>query len=218
MTLEALVTRLTSLFDVSQQRAVDVANERLSDMVARSTALRAVVSLGTTVSGQASYSLASNVVKILKAEAQFTAGTVEYDSVATLEDLWEVAAGRSVINGAVITIEADSDALMTTDNFRVYPAPSEAGIAVTGLVALRPATLTYGTATALPIPVDHHRRLLAGCKAELSDEEERQDAAAKWEQEFEQGVKLLEAAVNKRGAGSGGTRIRVSGYDFNRRC
>lgn len=216
MTADELVDRLTSLYDVGETRALAVLNERLGDMVARSTALRAVVTLGTTVADQASYALAANVVQILKAEAQYTDGTVEYEGNVTLQDLWDVAAGDSVITGAVIAIEADGDSTMTTDNFRVYPAPTEADIAITGLVALRPATLTYGASSALPIPVDHHARLLAGCKATLADEEDRQDQAAKWEAEFETGVKLLEGSVNKRGKGSGSHRIRVVGYDVRR--
>lgn len=216
MTFEGLIDRLTSLFDVTQARAVDVANERLSDMVARSTALRAVVSLGTTTSGQASYALASNVVKILRAEVQYAAGTTEFEGVATLEDFWDVAAQRSEFTGPVIAIQPDSDASMTTDNFILYPTPAEAARPITGLVALRPATLTYSSATALPIPVDTHSRLLAGCKAELFDDEGRQDEAAKNEAEFEQGVRILEGQVNKRGKGSQGTRMRVRGYDLAR--
>lgn len=216
MTFEALVDRLTSGFDVTQPRAVDVANERLADMVTRSTALRAVISLGTTVANQASYALAANVAKILEITVPYTAGSAIYYGVATLEDLWAVAAGTSEITGNVVAIEADSDATMTTDNFRLYPAPSEAGKAISGLVALRPAALTYSSATALPIPVDQHNALLAGAKADLFDEEGRQDEAAKNDVKFENGIKRLEASVNKRGKGSGGTRMRVVGYDIRR--
>ena len=217
MTFEGLVDRLTSLFDVTQSRAVDVANERLSELVARSGALRAVVSLGTTVSGQASYTLAANVVKILKVEVAYTAGTVEYAGVSTLEDLWDIAAGRAEVREPVVAIEADADSSMTTDNFRVYPAPTETGKTFTGLVALRPAVLTYTSGTALPIPVDQHPALLAGCKAELFDDEGRQDEAAKNEAEFNAAVVMLDRAVNKRGKGSGGTRMRIRGYDLARR-
>jgi hypothetical protein len=216
MTFEGLVDRLTSLFDVTQARAVDVVNERLSDMVTRSGALRAVVSLGTTVNGTASYTLAPNVVKILRAEVQFVSGTVEYLGVATLEDFWDVAAGRGEFNGGVIAIEADSDSSATTDNFRLHPTPGVSGRTITGLVALRPATLTYTSGTALPIPIDLHSNLLAGAKAELFDDESRQDEAAKNEGEFEAGIKRLEFAVNKRGKGTQGTRMRMVGYDVRR--
>lgn len=217
MTFEALVDRLTAAFDVTQTHAVDVVNERLGDMVAKSTALRAVVTLGTTVANQSSYALAANVVKILQAKATYTSGTVIYEGVSTLEDLWGVDALDTTIDGNVIAIEADSDSLATTDNFRIYPTPTVSGVVVTGLVAIRPAVLTYTSGTALPIPVDQHPALLDGAKAELFDEEGRQDEAAKHDASFQIGVKALESGVNKRGKGSTGTRLRLVGYDLNRR-
>ena len=219
MNFDGLVTRLQSLFDVGQTRAVDVANERLAEMVTRSTALRSVRSLGSTVAGQASYTLNENIVKILQIEVAYTAGTKAYNGVATLEDLWAVARHEAEVDpdfDGVVAIEADSDSTMTTDNFRMYPAPGESGKAITGLVAIRPAAITYGSSTALPIPVDLHPKLLAGCKAELFEEEGNPTEAATNQAEFEQGIRLLEASVNKRGKSSGGTRLRVSGYDFAR--
>jgi hypothetical protein len=52
MTLESLVARLRTIFDLPQATVVDVVNERLGRMIAESTALRAIVDLGPTVSGQ----------------------------------------------------------------------------------------------------------------------------------------------------------------------
>lgn len=215
MTFEALVDRLTALFDVTQAHAVDVANERLADLATKSTAIRAVISLGTTTSGTSSYTLASNVVKIIQAKATYSAGTVIYDGVVSIEDLWDTDVGDTTISGNVIAIEPDSDTSATTDNFRIYPTPTESGKTITALVALRPATLTYTSGTALPIPVDQHPALLDGCKAELFDEEGRQDEAAKHDASFQLGVKALESQVNKRGK-STSTRMRLAGYDLTR--
>jgi hypothetical protein len=106
--------------------------------------------------------------------------------------------------------------LQTTDNLRLYPAPGEAGKAITGLVALRSATITYGSSTALPIPVNTHEHLLAGCKAELSDEESRQDVSAKFEAVFQAGIARLRDDQTSRGKGSGRHRLRVAGYDLTR--
>ena len=39
---------------------------------------------------------------------------------------------------------------------------------MTGNCSLIPAAITHGSSTALPIPLDMHRRLLAGCKAVAS--------------------------------------------------
>lgn len=219
MTFEALVDRLTSLFDVTQTQAVAVVNERLNRMVVESTAIRSIMSLGTTTSGTTSYTLASNVAKILKAQVAFTAGTAIYEGAETIEDLWDLDAGIATATDDAywVVIEPDSDALATTDSFRLYPTPAESGKTITGLVALRPAALTYTSGTALPIPVDVHPALLDGAKAELFDDEGRQDEAAKMEASFNDGIRALRKQVDSRGKGSGRHRIRVAGYDLNRR-
>lgn len=219
MTFEALVDRLTSLFDVTQQRAVDVANERLTRMVVESTAIRAIISLGTTTNGTTSYTLASNVAKVLKIRVDYTAGTAIYEGQETIEDLWDIDAGiaePSSTDAYWFVVEPDTDTDATTDKLRLYPTPGETGKAISGLVALRPATLTYSTNTALPIPIDVHNNLLDGAKAELFDEEGRQDEAAKHEASFQDGIRILKRQVESRGKGSGGHRMRVRGYDLAR--
>lgn len=212
MTFEGLVDRLMSLFDVGQTRAVDVANERLGRMVAESTALRAVVSLGTTTANVASYTLASNVVKVLKV----TIGTSVYEGSATIEEFFDIAAGNATTDGYFYAILPDSDADMNTESIQFYPAPSTTGMTISGLVALRPAVIVYASATALPIPVNVHPALLAGCEAELADEEGRQDEASKGEIDFAAGIKALEGVANGRAKGSGRHRPRIAGYDFPR--
>jgi hypothetical protein len=217
MTFEQLVDRLLSLFDAGQARAVDVVNERLARMVTEAEYLRKIMSLGTTVAGQASYPLDSTVTKILQVRIDFTDGTVLYDGTETLEDLWRVDAGAADAGpGTFVVIEPDSDGSGNTDNFRLYPAPAEAGLSVQALVVVQPATLTYSSGTALPIPLDAHEQLLAGCKAELHDEEGRQDEAAKFEAVFGSGISKLSKRVQSRGKGSSGHRLRVRGYDAPR--
>jgi hypothetical protein len=217
VTFEGLVDRLQALFDVGQQRCVDVANERLGRLVADSTGVRAIVSLGTTSANVASYTLAANVVKVLKVQIVFSAGTAIYEGTATLEEFWELTAGNAYSDGYFYAVEPDADTDATTDNLRLYPAPTEAGKTISGLVALRPAVLTYTSNTALPIAVNFHPALLAGCEAELYDEDDRQDEAAKKEQEFLAGVQGLKGAVNARAKGTGRHRMRISGYDLPRR-
>jgi hypothetical protein len=210
MTFEGLVDRLQALFDVGQTRCVDVANERLGEMVTSSAALRAIItSIGPTVANQASYTLAANVANVLKC----TINSVPFEGVASIEDLWDVVNGDADITGQVYVVEPDSDASMTTDSIRFYPVPTSSGLVISALVALRPAVLTYTTATALPIPVDAHPALLAGCEAILMDDEGRQDEAAKKGSEFAAGVRALEGGTVKRGKGSGRHRPRMVGYD-----
>lgn len=218
MTFDDLVDRLTSLYDVTETRAAEVANQRLQRMIAKSKALRAIKSLGTTVADQASYSLSATVVQILNAKATYSDGQVNYTGDVTIDDLWNVDAGRGELDpcGAYIAVEYDDDSDINTSNFRIYPAPSEADVEITGLVALRPATITYGSSTALPIPEDLEEALLAGCKAELSKEDDRPDIAAGYEAEFASGVADLAGETKQRGVGAGGHRMRVSGYDFRR--
>jgi hypothetical protein len=217
MLFEALVDRLVSLFDCSQQRAVDVTNERLQRLVTESGSLRAIkaVSASTTVANQTSYAIDPTVIQIYKVRIDFTAGTMVYVGAETLEDFWDVDVGDAVTRGNWFAIEPDADSLGTTDNLRLYPAPTEAGKAINGLVALQPATLTYTSNTALPIPLDVHEHLLAGCKAELYDEDDRQDESQKDEAVFVAGIAKLKKRVESRGKGLEGHRMRVRGYDFS---
>jgi len=235
MTFEQLVGRLTGLFDVTQTRAVDVANERLGMMVAQAQSLRAILSLGVTVADQARYTLPSNVVHVFKVmltedesfpgdnvlppdDAVPGTDTGVYEGVVSIEDLWDISVGDMDLadDAKVFAVEPNADSDMTTESIRLRPAPSTADLGIIALVALRPAVVTYATATALPIPVDQHPALLDGAKAELFDEEGRQDEAAKHDASFQLGVQALSGAVNKRGKGSGRHRMRVSGYDLAR--
>jgi hypothetical protein len=220
MTFEQVVDVLRAQFDVTQTKAVDTVNDRLQDFVTRSTALRAIVSLGTTTSGTAAYALAANVAKVFKVKVTYAAGQVNYEGSETLEDLWDLDAGTSQVTDSEtaywFVIEPDSDALVTTDNLRLYPTPGESGKTITGLVALRPAVLTYATATALPVPTDVHDAIVEGSKAVLYREDGREDLATVPDVKYEQGIRDVLSGVQKRGKGMGGHRIRVAGYDHPR--
>lgn len=220
MTFDDLVDRLVSLYDVTTTRAAAVANERLNRMVTEAKYIRAVKSLGTTTSGTASYSLDASIVGILKAKAVYTAGQVNYEGTESLEDLWDIDAGTATVvsdtNAYWIAIQPDSDSDGTTNSFLLSPTPSQSSVTVTGLVALQAATFTYGNSSALPIPVDTHEHLLAGCKAELSDEDEREDLSARFESTFQLGIQKLKQRVQGLGVGTGRHRMRVAGYDVSR--
>jgi hypothetical protein len=220
MTFETIVDDLVALFDVTPTKAVAVVNDRLQDFVTRSTALRAQSTLGTTTSGTASYTLAANIVKVFKVKVDYDAGQINYEGSETLEDMWDLDAGTSEVTDTTTAywyvVEPDTDALATTDSLRLYPTPSESGATITGLVALRPAVLTYATATALPIPTDVHDALKEGSKAVLYRDEGRDDLATTPDLKYEQGIRDVLSGVQKRGKGMGGHRIRVAGYDYQR--
>lgn len=217
MNFDGLVDRLLTLYDVGAPRVTDVANERLERMTTEAEFLRRITVLGTTVVDQASYVLDESVTKILEIRIDFTAGTALYEGKETLEDLWRVDAGEAAAGcDGYVVIEPDDDQDGTTDNFRLSPTPAEDGKDIIGLVVVAPATFTYGASSRLPIPLDTHSHLLAGCKAELSDEEGRQDEAAKFESVFGAGIAKLEKRVTSRGKGDGSHRMRLGGYDFRR--
>lgn len=220
MTFDGLVDRLVSLFDVTTTRATDVANERLQRMATESKGIRSIKSLGTTTAGTSSYALDSTVIQVYKVKVAYTAGTANFEGVISIDDLWDIDAGTATPVDTDLShwyaIEADADSSQATDNLRLYPTPEESGKTITGLVAIQPATITYGSGTALPVPLDVHQHLLAGCKAELMDEESRQDESAKLEGVFQAGIAKLRERVQERGVGSGRHRMRVAGYDLQR--
>lgn len=216
MTFEGLVDRLVSLFDVSQARAVDVANERMQRMAAGAKSIRALrTNLGPTVANQATYALATDIVQVYKVRVAYASGTVTFEGTESLDAIWDLQDGNATGTGNWFVVQSDADASEATDNLLLYPTPTEAAV-MSGLVAVIPAAMTYVSASALPIPLDCHSHLLAGCKAELLDEDSRQDESAKLEVVFEAGIKRLSARVNSRAKGSGGHRLRVGGYDFSR--
>lgn len=216
MNFDDLCDRLTSLYDVGAVRAAAVANERLQRMCGAAKSIKTQTTLGTTVADQAAYAIPVNVVQIDRVRVAYTSGTVDFEGTEDLLSIWDLEAGNASdgCGGNWYVIEADTDGTGATDSLRLHPIPTEAGRTITGLVAIIPAVLTYGATSALPIPLDCHEHLLAGCKAELSDEDSRQDESAKFEAVFEAGVKRLSARENSRGKGGDRHRLRVGGYDF----
>lgn len=212
MTFEDLVTRIVGLYDVTQAHAVDVTNERLNRMVSEAESLQAVLTLSTTVANQTSYSLAANIVNILRVKV----GTQTYDGSESLESFWDIDNGDAATCGFFYALEPDTDSDMNTSNLRLYPAPSASGTAITGLAALQATALAYASATALPIPLDCHEHLLAGVKAEILDEKSRQDESAKFEAVYQAGVQRLQKRATARAKGSGRRRLRMVGYDMPR--
>lgn len=222
MTADELVDRLTSLYDVTSTHAAAVMNERLQRLVTQAESLRAIKTLGTTVDGTASYTLDPTVVKIIEAKVVYSDGQVNYKGEINISTMWDLDSGEAVVNNPEgyqywVAVEPDADSDQNTDSFRLWPTPGESGLTITGLVALRPALITYGSSTSLPIPADVEEHLQAGCEATLSNEDGRQDLAAGFEVTFAQGIKVLEGEQESRGVGAGGHRMNVSGYDFARR-
>jgi hypothetical protein len=200
--------RLTSLYDVTQAQAVAFLNERLARMVAESEWLMVTKSLGTTVADQANYALAADLVDLAAVKIVNGDDTWLYYGTS-LDDLWREDAGDGDTSGFAIDYQADGD-----PEIRLEPAPDTAGLTITGLYAQMPTVLTYGSSSALPIPVDVHTHLLAGAQADCLDQEGRMDLSAKYEARFEEGIIKLRRRKNSRGDSAAPQRMLVGGYDF----
>lgn len=215
MNFDTLVDRAVSLYDVSSTRASDVANERLQRMLGASKSLMKVATIGTTVAGQAAYPLDATIVTVKRVFVTYTSGVVTFEGTETLDSLTDLANGLATVYGCsnFYTVAYDTDSSQVTNNLYLSPAPTEAGASITANCAVLPAAITYGSTTALPLPLDFHEHLLAGVKAELSDEDERQDSGAKFEGVYQAGITLLTKRQQGLGQGSDRHRMRMVGYD-----
>lgn len=218
MTFEQLVDRLMSLHDCGQQRAVDVANERIARMAEESRAVRATVNLGSTVAGQTGYAVTDEIVQVFRVKAAYTAGTTLYQGTESRDALEDLQLGLATVSGCGqghwYVFDPDSDDSAATSDLFLWPAPEESGVAITGRCAVIPDALSYTSGTALPFPRSLHDDLLAGCRATLLSEESRQDEAVGYESQFAAGVRKLEARERARGKGSDRHRLRMARYDF----
>lgn len=215
-TFESLVDELRTQFDASQARAVEVVNHRLDELLIRAEALDYVKSLGTTTSGTDTYTLTASVSKLKQIRADYTAGTVLYEGTS-LRTLWDLDVENLVAatDDYYFAVVPDTDDDATTASLRLYPTPSESGIALTGRYVGLPADLAYASATALPIPLDIHEALLAGCRAEFfRRDEDRPDLAAAEEGVFAAGVEALRKFSNARAEGDAPMRLGLWGFDF----
>lgn len=215
-TFETMVDELRTQFDVTQARAVEVVNHRLDEMLSRSEAMEYYKTLGNTTSGTSTYTLTASVQKLHQIVAAYTAGTVLYEG-APYRLLLDIDVGNVFVTGSdsffAIVHNTDDDA--TTASFRLYPTPAQSGVALMGRYVGLPADLTYTSGTALPIPLDTHEALLAGCRAEFyRRDEDRADLAGGEEVTFTGGITALREFVNARAEGDAPIRAQIWGYDF----
>jgi hypothetical protein len=213
-TVDTLVDRLVSQFEVTSTVALGFLNDRQARMLAEAEFLTATVTLGTTTAGTANYTLASTVtdlkkVRVVESDGSFT----QYELVA-IEDLWDLDAAEaqvSLSDGGLCALDYTAAGAV---QLRLYPEPETTGLTISGIVALAATAATYGGGTALQVPVDMETHLYAGMQADAYDREDRQDMAAKAEVRFTEGVGKLVKRKNTRGDGNGPHRMRVSGYDY----
>lgn len=217
MNFDSIVDRLATLYDIDTTAGAAVVNERLGRMMVEAEAIRKLVTLATTAAATSTYTLDPAVARVLKAKAVYSTGQVNYEGASTVDELWDADQANvtaDACGSAYFVVIPDADDSETTATIRFWPTPAETGVTVTGIAVVRPATFTYGSSSALPLDVNFHEYLLAGAKAELSDEAERQDESAKFEGVFQAGIQKLAAAVTGRGKGTAPHRMRVANYDY----
>lgn len=141
-------------FDITDDQALRWLNARHRKMLARSHYLKARVSLGTTVAGQAYYPFDSDIVEIYDLDV----GGVSYTRIGR-DDADSAARGRLRITRAFYP---DHDATGAT-RITLYPAPSTGGVAIEAYAAIQPPDLTL---TDYPkVPVDFQDALVEGAIA-----------------------------------------------------
>lgn len=214
MTLAELVARIVAQFDVDEALAKAWVNERHRLMVAMSQWRTSTRSLGTTVAGTKDYALPADVVDIRRIRTlDGTTVVSQYDRAST-DQMWDLDDATSGVttwgSGGLFSEDSDSDG---ASFIRLYPTPDTAGYTIQAMQALQPADLTADGDTPL-IPLDLHRHLLDGCRADgYAENDDRTDLADYYEQRFSEGVELLRRRKNTR-VGSGPQRVRALGVNL----
>lgn len=180
-------------------------NERYKEAVARSEWRRAIINLGPTVAGTASYTLPTNVVRIL---AGLQIGTAEYHPIGQ-SDLWGAQSGRLHITPAWRLSYTSTG----TRQIILDDPPDTSGDAINALVALLPDTLTANDS---PIfPEDLHPGLVDGAAATGLSRYAEQRSAAEWhEARFREMIQELKRRASTMGQPTGPVQVGVFGYHF----
>jgi hypothetical protein len=209
MTLDDIRSALTRQFDVDTSTADGWANEAYKQAAADAKWFVETVTIGSTTSGQASYSIPAGVIQL---DSLFVGG-VEYSRVGEF-DLTDVASSNAFLS-APGGIYAQSYSASGDDQVSLLPTPdtSTAGRAITGKGVFIPSSLTSGSSPVFP--EDLHPLILEGAlQIAYEREDERPDMAAAHAAKYQDGIRRLRARRLSRVRGRGPYRARVAGRDF----
>lgn len=202
---ESVATLLTQIrdeagFDVTETQALRWLNARHRKMIARSRCLRATLSVGTTVADTGSYPLNTDVVAVYQVQVGGTAySRIGRDDAA--------ASGRLLISNSFY---ANADGSGTIE-LTLYPAPTEAGAAITAFAAILPPDLD---ADDYPlVPIDFQDALVEGAIATgMARDIEQVGIADRFEDRFDRACEELRRRTNSQVAG-GSVQMRVVGVN-----
>lgn len=208
MTLAQLRSAVKSQGGIDATDAeVDAAvNDRLGVMVAEAKWRMAEVVVGTTVAGQANYSLDDSIVDLKRVRI----GQAEYAPAGQTE-VWGLKSGRLWLSAGFgeAGVFAPDWTSSGAAQVELYPAPAEDGETIYGLAALKPDTLA-ADGDVPGIPSDLHDPLADGTVAVfLRRLDERPDLAQVFEDRFQAGIVKLSRRRKSR-VGSGPLQIRVA--------
>lgn len=211
-TLRAAVQEAVN--DASNAQALTALNRAYREMVVRARWRTAEKSLGTTVSGTATYALSAGDAAAVQDVEKLRVGSgsfVDWSYVGQT-DLWELKGGRRRLVGAGGVFARYDDASGNV-GLELYPAPTTSGDAILALVALEPVDLAADT-DAVIVPDDLAERIADGAIARLLKRLDEDTAQANdFLASFNEGVDLLSQRAKGR-FGEGPFRVQVAGVDF----
>lgn len=190
--------------DATPAQGLVWANDRYRRLVAGAKWRQVFRELGPTVAAQSRYSLADDVVDVLKLRV----GQSSPYRLISIDDLWELQSGDSFrsTNRGLFAQAFDGDA--EAEAVEIFPVPDTGGDTITGLVAVLPPALD--AAGTPKIPEDFH---LTGIKAGVIADglkllDEQHEEAAVWEQEFADAIeRLRKRRVSRVGQGPRAIRL-----------
>lgn len=181
--------------------------DRHDRLITRSRYRMAMKSLGNTAVDDAEYVLSEQIVDLFKVRIEGVGKFV----LASIEELWDLQNGASYELGrgeaGFFAPRYGDDGGQDAEGFELFPAPDEAGLEMTGLVALRP---TVPNDSEEPrCPREFHFYIRAGAIADgLALMDERINEAGAFEELFEAGIVELSKRRKSR-IGSGPQRIPI---------
>jgi len=209
-TVNGLITALTdeASFDVTSSQALVWLNRSWRTMLRRARAYRKTVSFGTTTAGDATYDAPAGIVELYSMEV---AG-VPYGRARRQDVYWNEQGNLSWTYQGETGLFYPDETASAVRQVTLLPAPTETGLALTGLAATTPPDLTNdasGDALLASYADDHHEGLIAGAMSIGYMREGNMLAKASTDAVFNGETEEYRRDVKRRFRGPGPTQIRV---------
>jgi hypothetical protein len=191
-------------FDVSEPTVKAWLNERYATMVVRARWRLLEVTLGTTVASQPDYAL-DDLIQELAYVYVGTNGD-PYIKAGALE-MRQLRAGTAIVSDDAAGAFSDAFSSTGAGLLRLFPIPTTAGLAITGLAAEPPTDLVADSDVPI-VPADFHKPIVDGTIAiGLERDAERLQEATYFTGSFEGSIERLRKRRLGR-IGGGPTQIR----------